>query len=364
MSCRARVPGSHGRPFVKAIVVALGVVSLVVTRPAVPVRELTGATHYVSPTGRDTNPGTLALPWRTFGASLPRLRCGDTLVARGGTYRERVTPTKTAVCPATAPITVKRYRGERPVIKGLLWLQRPSHWTIDGINVTWDSGTGHASEHMVKLINGVGWVFKDAEVWGAHSYAAIFVASTMAGEPDNWTIANNCVHDTHPTNGTNQDQLLYVDPGLLSTGGLIQRNILFNATNGMGVKLGGPAPKTGGAAHVTVRYNTIYNTSQNIMVSWRSTGNDLYRNLVDKVNLDISPNYGNIRGYELSGLGNIAFNNWGDRAKTLIYNDRGFLKVVDGGGNIFPSDPQFDSVTSCGGFHPLKKGAKDYGRFG
>ena len=53
--------------------------------------------------------------------------------------------------------------------------------------------------------------------------------------------------------------------------GVISSNMLFNAVNGRGIKLG-PGGDTGGACNVTVRFNTIYNSSQNIGVSRDSSG--------------------------------------------------------------------------------------------
>jgi hypothetical protein len=342
------------------LLLSLLLVGLVGAGPA----RAAGNTYYVATNGSDSNTGSITSPWRTIKKALTSLYVDDTLYVRGGTYVERI------ISPSIRPgapyerIKVVAYPGERPIIKGLLWMSGAQYWRFDGINVTWDSATGQASEHMVKFTNGSHWTFKNAEVWGAHSYAAIYVASTVTGQPTDWRIAYNCVHDTYPTNNTNQDQLLYINAGLSGSGGLIKRNILFNATNGMGVKLGGPSESSGGSANVTVRYNTIYNTSQSILVAWRSAGNDIHHNLMDQVNFDISPNYGNVRGYELSGTGNIVHDSLGYQAKSLILNDPGFVKVADGGGNVFPSNPKFDSLSSCDGFHPATAAAQTFGRYG
>src|SRR5687767_7786866 len=43
---------------------------------------------YVAPTGSDTNPGTLAAPWRTIQRGLNALGSAKTLVVRGGRYPE------------------------------------------------------------------------------------------------------------------------------------------------------------------------------------------------------------------------------------------------------------------------------------
>jgi len=52
------------------------------------VKEVHAATYYVSTSGFDSNPGTLESSWQTLKNSLGKLRAGDTLNLRGGTYYE------------------------------------------------------------------------------------------------------------------------------------------------------------------------------------------------------------------------------------------------------------------------------------
>ena len=47
---------------------------------------LGAATYYASPSGADTNPGTLALPFRTVAKSIQTVGAGDTIILRDGTY--------------------------------------------------------------------------------------------------------------------------------------------------------------------------------------------------------------------------------------------------------------------------------------
>jgi hypothetical protein len=47
-----------------------------------------GATFYVSTAGSDSNPGTLAAPWRTIQHALDTLQSGQTAFVRAGTYGE------------------------------------------------------------------------------------------------------------------------------------------------------------------------------------------------------------------------------------------------------------------------------------
>lgn len=70
------------------------------------------ATYYVSPSGNNSNAGTLANPWRTLTYALDRLSNGDTLMLRGGKYTDKtVNITKNNV-------TLKNYGNEKPVIDG------------------------------------------------------------------------------------------------------------------------------------------------------------------------------------------------------------------------------------------------------
>jgi len=77
------------------------------------------ATYYVSPQGQDTNSGLGPEPGRALRsvqAGVEKLRAGDSLLIRGGVYRETVV----FKCSGTAdkPITVRPYKNERVVISG------------------------------------------------------------------------------------------------------------------------------------------------------------------------------------------------------------------------------------------------------
>jgi hypothetical protein len=76
------------------------------------------ATYYVAPSGNDSNPGTQSAPWGTVQHAVKKLRPGDTLLLRGGTYWESDISLDGVHGTADAPITIKNYPGERPVIDG------------------------------------------------------------------------------------------------------------------------------------------------------------------------------------------------------------------------------------------------------
>jgi hypothetical protein len=301
-------------------------------------------TFHVDPSGSDASAGSSFAPWRTIRKGLTSLYPGDALIIHGGLYTENIGgDTPAAIRPGTSslPITVMPAPGERPVLQGLLWLRGASYWTVSGLNVTWKPGN----------------LITNAEVWGANSYAGILVASMVTGEPAGWRIAGCAVHDTKPTHSTNQDHCIYVNTGS-SPGGVIEHNLLYNATNGEGVKLGGADTTQLGPQNIVVRYNTIYNTAQSILIAWSAKNNLIYGNLMQRV----GANYGCIRGYQLSGSGNRANANAGYQARLLILNDAGYHGVEDAGGNIFPLDPQFASIEPFG-FHPQNPAAQSFGRY-
>lgn len=81
-----------------------------------PLPPSTGQTFYVATTGNDSNPGTLAQPWRTVQKALNTLQAGQRALVRAGTYPESLDVSRAGT--AAAPITVENYPGERPVVNG------------------------------------------------------------------------------------------------------------------------------------------------------------------------------------------------------------------------------------------------------
>jgi hypothetical protein len=321
----------------------------------------TTAARYVSITGSDGSAGTETAPWRTIGHALTQLEPGETLYVRGGEYREDIRNPRIRVGGPDPCPRVVASPGERPVLRGLLWLNRPSYWTIDGLNVTW-SPENAARDHMVKMTNGVGWVYENSELWGARSFAGLLVYGSISGEPADWTIRGNCVHDvwTDPIHHVNGDHNLYINVGTSAGAGLIERNILFNAPNGQNVKLGygSSNPQPGhGAANVTVRYNTMYSALKNLMVTDESHHNIIERNIIQGSEEGYA-----LRAYRLSGGDNAIRDNVLSEMRYLQYGDPGYELVTDGGGNLLPHDPGFDS-RGCSGFRPTDMTAKGYGRY-
>src|SRR5262245_11692533 len=84
--------------------------------PAASARPLTqGPAYFVDAVkGNDRQEGTEQKPWKTVGHAVKRLKPGDTLVLRGGTYYESVTVA--VVGTAEKPITIRAYPGEPAIL--------------------------------------------------------------------------------------------------------------------------------------------------------------------------------------------------------------------------------------------------------
>jgi hypothetical protein len=79
---------------------------------------ISGATYYVSPSGSDSNPGTIGQPFFTLNKAWSVVSAGDIVYMRGGTYHYGKTGTTLESKSGTSGnyITIENYPGEKPVI--------------------------------------------------------------------------------------------------------------------------------------------------------------------------------------------------------------------------------------------------------
>ncbi|MGH8978199.1 MAG: hypothetical protein ACRDV7_09015, partial [Acidimicrobiia bacterium] len=312
--------------------------------------EVTRGFH-VAPHGRDGSAGTIDRPWRTLTAALSRLHAGDTLWVHDGVYQERIDITASAGRP-DARITVAPFPGDRPLLRGMLWLGEPSYWTIEGLRVTSDEQ--HSPDKaMVRLYGGTGWVLRNSELFGARSVAALMIDDGPRQNLGEFAVRENCIHDTAPSNGQNQDHNIYVDDFGASPAphGVIERNVIFNAPNGNNVKLGGG--NGGGPRNVEVRFNSMLGANRNVSLSIGATGNQVSRNLL------MWAREANVFAFDLTGLGNAVYDNLTfasaspvGRSDTSapVWFDRNLVR-----------DPKIDAV-SCTGLRPTGSELR-YGRY-
>lgn len=78
-----------------------------------------GKTYYVATNGSNSNDGlTLSTPFQTIAAATSIVNPGDTIEIRAGTYNQSGSLVISRAGTANAPITIKGYNGERPLIRG------------------------------------------------------------------------------------------------------------------------------------------------------------------------------------------------------------------------------------------------------
>jgi hypothetical protein len=211
--------------------------------------------RYVSVDGDDGGPGTEQHPWRTLSAALPKLFAGQVLYVHGGVYREVLTHLNLHDGQEDRPIVVTNVPGERPVLEGGVWLRRPDHWSINGLNVTWDRGLKDPPRFMVKITGGVGWQWDNSEIWGSRGSANMFVAGYGRDEPSGWSLTGNCFHGLEAPPGAARATNLVLGAMGHPRSGVISRNVIYNheGKDNLAIGSAGAAPR-----NVDISYNTIY----------------------------------------------------------------------------------------------------------
>jgi len=107
--------------------------------------------YFVAPTGSDDAPGTADEPLATIGRAAALVEPGETVVVRGGIYREQVKLTRGGTMDA--PVIFMAYEQETPIIDGegldidkrsaLILIEKDAdHVTITGFTVRNSSGVG------------------------------------------------------------------------------------------------------------------------------------------------------------------------------------------------------------------------------
>lgn len=106
-------------------------------------RVLMSSTWFVSPSGSNRNPGTLAAPFQTIQYAADTAHAGDTVEIEAGVYHETVTPPNSGT--AGAPITFESYDNESVTIDGA---DPVTGWTnatgsIYSAQINWNLGEGN-----------------------------------------------------------------------------------------------------------------------------------------------------------------------------------------------------------------------------
>lgn len=249
------------------------------------------ADYYMSPSGNDSNPGTLAAPWKTIDRlhkAQASLRPGDTVWFRGGDYfindsaARRYYPLS-ANGTTSAPISYRNYQGEKPVIVFDRMtgdaVAFAGFFTLSGDYIIFDGLNFRQTERSYAL----GWS-------PGSPYKSKFTPTVFYVEGSNVTIRNCSIENVsgqgvHPQGGSKN---------------LLVEHSRFIGTGSHGFYITG----SGG----TYRYNVLdgsrgYPNQQGIQLQYQGAqGNKIYGNLIMN---------GQATGVNFSGRvsGNEVFNN-------------------------------------------------------
>jgi hypothetical protein len=241
--------------------------------------------YYISPSGSDEKPGTLAEPWRTLQMAFDTAGAGQTVCLRGGTYPESVLPdpiTKAATqlekhsgTPGN-PIVFTNYPGEVAIIQGETKIYG-SYITLRGATQSAKSCSArnqcglvfertdtvpYASDIDILNSSGPGFVIIDhVEIRNAPYHAGIYQ------EGCNNAIIGSYVHD-NGTQNRNEDNGIYWSktPEDCKNGGLIANNLVeHNFSKGIQLYAGASASTP---AYVTVHGNISVNNGSLGAVIW------------------------------------------------------------------------------------------------
>ena len=143
------------------------------------------ADYYVSTTGSDSDPGTLAQPFATIQHAADLMGPGDTCYIRGGSYHEAVVMNNVDGASGS-PITFASYNGEQVIIDGTEdississgWIQHSGNiykttltkdvWQLfvdDRLQITarWPNASTHPTDPVTRKPNS--WKAEDGSWW-------------------------------------------------------------------------------------------------------------------------------------------------------------------------------------------------------
>ena len=153
------------------------------------------ADRYVSLSGNDANPGTLAAPLATITHAAALAQPGDTIHVRGGVYTERVKIYSKGT--AAARITFKPYGGEKVIIDGATV---PADKAIVSLNETQYVDFSGFEVRNGPYIGILGWYAKQTRILNNDVHhtvrGGIWVGADTTGYSSDITVSGNSVHNT------------------------------------------------------------------------------------------------------------------------------------------------------------------------
>lgn len=267
-----------------------------------------GDARFVSPSGSDSNPGTVDRPWRTIDRAEDAAVPGMTVALRGGSYSAwgEITYLE-ADGSSGAPISIVAYPGETPSIAGHVAVYG-DHRRLCGLALEGATGpvarpsSGNPEREQGKvIISGDGFELVNSEVSGSRWHAGLYLSGAEGAR-----IVGNYIHDNgrfDDPSHANLDHGLYWASG----SGLIEGN-RFEDNYAHAVQLYPDAD------NVTVRRNTMTGHGRSAVMVAKQVADSVIEDN------EIFGNRKGIQAWSLSGEGNVARDNrlWDNRDGDLV----------------------------------------------
>jgi hypothetical protein len=321
--------------------------------------EASAATYYMSPSGSDSNSGTISSPWKTLQKANSVLRAGDTLYVRGGTYSGsgNVSVSWTASGASGSPVTIRNYSTEKPVFdgNGATWLIISGSTALrdlvfDGLEIMDFLG------NAFRLYYGTNITIKNCYIHDLKTYqsGAIYFGGKSDGSVSN-VIVEKCRLERIGANGTrgtytNGDHMIYI--ASYTSNITIRNNFFKDCYSGAAVHMyHSPAAKT-----VKI-YNNIFVLKNGLyrcaLRQESATGVEFYNNTV------ITEGSTNTYGIRVGSGSLVVKNNifQGSTSNGYIYRTGGTFTAdyniywpyskpaCDTGSRSVKTDPQFVSTS-------------------
>jgi PKD repeat protein len=224
---------------------------------ATPIIGLAATTYYVSPTGSDSNPGTLASPWKTLAKAVSSVSSGDTVYLRAGTWNEGL---KISSKSYTSRTTFARYPSDpagsailngtgiqnAPYEDGVIYIYHSNNVCINGLKVINGYKTG------IAIIGSLGSSAQYIEVLNCITDTTVRsgIATWFA---QNCTIRSNTIYNSNMPAGS--DEILSICSSSrdidVSYNTLYAGNRTFGATGGEGLNI------KDGCSYIYVHHNYV-----------------------------------------------------------------------------------------------------------
>jgi hypothetical protein len=308
----------------------------------------TGQAFYVSTSGSDSNPGTLSAPWRTVQKAMNTLQPGQIAYVRAGTYSQNLLM-KRAGTPS-APITIRNYPGERPVLHAgtsdsygypVLISSGAAYFRLSGFIIE-----NAALDTIVNV-----WVsdHDEAQPYAAHDIEvsdneirnSVGTGMFVSPNTENVQILRNSIHN-NGTGTAHQHQGVYVQ----GQDAVVANNLVYDNPHGFGIQVRGQETATAADNVLVVENTAVGNQLAGIVVE-NTASNTTVVNNISAFN-----GTSGIFGYYCCGPtlpGNVAYNN-------LLYgNGSGATSgsnVIDFSRGNLSADPRFRD-RSADDFHLL-----------